>query len=102
MRVLVIGTGGVGSAVAPIAARRDFFERMTFADVDLDRAKAVVDRVGDSRFSAVHVDAADAGQLTELARTEQADAILNAGDPRFNPPIFAAARAPAAPTSTWR
>src|ERR687898_178312 len=26
MRILVVGTGGVGSAVAPIAARRDFYE----------------------------------------------------------------------------
>ena len=26
MRILVVGAGGVGSAVAPIAARRDFFE----------------------------------------------------------------------------
>ena len=34
VRVLVVGTGGVGSAVAPIAARRDFFERIVFADID--------------------------------------------------------------------
>jgi saccharopine dehydrogenase-like NADP-dependent oxidoreductase len=27
MRILVVGAGGVGGAVAGIAARRDFFER---------------------------------------------------------------------------
>jgi glycine/D-amino acid oxidase-like deaminating enzyme len=36
MRILVIGAGGVGSAVAAIARRRDFFERMVLADVSHD------------------------------------------------------------------
>jgi saccharopine dehydrogenase (NAD+, L-lysine-forming) len=43
VRVLVIGTGGVGSTVGPIAQRRSFFERITFADVDPKRAQALVD-----------------------------------------------------------
>ena len=38
MRILVIGAGGVGSAVAAIAQRRDFFERMVLADLVDDRA----------------------------------------------------------------
>ena len=29
---LVVGAWGVGSAVAPIAARRDFFDRIVIAD----------------------------------------------------------------------
>jgi saccharopine dehydrogenase (NAD+, L-lysine forming) len=60
MRVLVIGAGGVGSAFAPIAARRDFFEHVVFADHDEARARRIVDRYGDGRFSAVRVDASDA------------------------------------------
>ena len=43
MRVLVVGAGGVGGAVAPIAARRYFFERMVVADYDKARAETVVD-----------------------------------------------------------
>ena len=39
MRILVIGAGGVGSAVVPIAARRDFFEQMVVADYDVGRAE---------------------------------------------------------------
>ena len=46
MRILVVGAGGVGSAVAPIAARRSFFEAMVVADYDAGRAEAVVARVG--------------------------------------------------------
>ena len=91
MRVLVIGAGGVGAAVAAVAKRRDFFERMTFADVSLERARAVVEREGDDRFAAVHVDASDAAGIAELIALERADAVLNAVDPRFNLPIFEAA-----------
>ena len=39
MRILVIGAGGVGSAVVPIAVRRDFFERLVVADYDPARAE---------------------------------------------------------------
>ncbi len=91
MRVLVVGTGGVGSAVAPIAARRDFFERIVFSDLDPARPQALVDRLEDDRFGAAQLDASDAAAIAELARTEKCDAILNAADPRFNPPIFQAA-----------
>jgi saccharopine dehydrogenase-like NADP-dependent oxidoreductase len=89
--VLVVGTGGVGSAVAPIAARRDFFERIVFSDLDPARPRALVDRLGDDRFGAAQLDASDAAAIAELARIEKCDAILNAADPRFNPPIFQAA-----------
>ena len=40
MRILVVGAGGVGAAFAPIAARRDFYERIVFADYDEARARA--------------------------------------------------------------
>ena len=91
MRVLVVGSGGVGSALAPIAARRDFYEHFVFADHDEARARRVVDRYGDGRFSAARVDAGDAAAVADLARTTKADAILNAVDPRFVLPIFDAA-----------
>jgi saccharopine dehydrogenase (NAD+, L-lysine forming) len=91
VRILVVGAGGVGSALAPIVARRDFFEHVVFADHDEARARRVVDRAGDDRFSAARVDARDAAAVAELARTSRADAILNAVDPRFVMPIFDAA-----------
>jgi saccharopine dehydrogenase (NAD+, L-lysine forming) len=87
----VVGTGGVGSAMAPIAARRSFFERMVFADLDEARPRAVAERLGDERFGAAQVDASDAAAIAALARSERVDAIVNATDPRFNPAIFQAA-----------
>jgi saccharopine dehydrogenase (NAD+, L-lysine forming) len=91
MKVLVVGTGGVGGAVAAVAKRRDFFERMTFADLDPARPQALVEREGDERLAAAQVDASDREALIGLLRETGADAILNAADPRFNPPIFEAA-----------
>ena len=89
MRILVVGSGGVGSAFAPIVARRDFWEHVVFADIDESRAQRIVDRYGsDSRFSAAKVDATDAAQVAEVARAHRADVILNAADPRFVMPIF--------------
>src|SRR3954470_22279330 len=89
MKVLVGGTGGVGTAVAAVAQPRDFFERIPFAARDPARPRALVDRLDDSRFGAAQVDASDAGSVAALAR--HADVVLNATDPRFNLPVFEAA-----------
>jgi saccharopine dehydrogenase-like NADP-dependent oxidoreductase len=89
MRVLIVGAGGVGAAVAAIARRRTFIEHLTLADVDERRAAAVVARMGDDRrFASARVDASDEAQLAELIASIAPDAVLNATDPRFNEPIF--------------
>ena len=94
MRILVVGAGGVGAAAAAIAQRRSFCSHMVLADVAPQAALAVVERLGEpDRFSAAQVDASDEAALVALLRETRADAVLNATDPRFNEPIFAAAHA---------
>src|SRR6478672_7412614 len=88
MRILVIGTGGVGSAFAAIARRRSFFDHCALADYDVARAEAVARATDDGRFSAHAVDASSRDGVAELVRATRADAVLNAVDPRFNEPIF--------------
>jgi len=89
MKILVVGSGGVGAAFAPIAARRDFYDHIVFADIDEARAQGVVDRFGAAgTFSAAKVDATDAADVTAVAKANGIDAILNAADPRFVPGIF--------------
>ena len=91
MRVLVVGAGGVGSAIASIAARRDVFEHIVLADVDHARAARAATRT-ESAPSAGHQ-----GRCRRPARPGRvdpfgaADVVVNACDPRFNPPIFDAA-----------
>jgi saccharopine dehydrogenase (NAD+, L-lysine-forming) len=93
MRILVVGSGGVGAAFAPIASRRAFYERIVFADHDEGRARSVVDRYdgGTGRFTAATVDASDAADVAGLCRAEGITHVLNAVDPRFVMPIFDAA-----------
>jgi saccharopine dehydrogenase-like NADP-dependent oxidoreductase len=88
MRILVIGAGGVGSAVAPIAARRDFYEHLVIADYDVARSARVVDAVADPRFEAAQVDASSADAVAALIREHRITHVLNAVDPRFVMPIF--------------
>ena len=92
VKTLVVGAGGVGAAFAAIAQRRAVFEQVVLADVALERAQVVADRLGEpDRFSAERVDASSREELVELIGRVQPDAILNACDPRFNEPIFGAA-----------
>src|SRR3954454_24112181 len=91
MRILVVGAGGVGSAVAAVARRGRFFESMTLADVDVSRAEAAVAPLDDERFASASVDGSDPASLAETITTSGADVVLNATDPSFNPEIFQAA-----------
>ena len=98
----MVGAGGVGAAVAAVAQRRDFVERLVLADVDESRAAAAAERTGDPRVGSAPIDASDPAAIAALARAERADAILNAVDPRFNPASSRPPSTPAARTSTWR
>jgi saccharopine dehydrogenase-like NADP-dependent oxidoreductase len=92
MRVLVVGSGGVGSAFVAIAARREVYEHIVVADVDIDKANAAVSNAGSAadggRIVASVIDASSADAVTDLAKSMRADVVLNACDPRLNPPIF--------------
>ncbi|HEU4973338.1 MAG TPA: saccharopine dehydrogenase C-terminal domain-containing protein [Gaiellaceae bacterium] len=88
MRILVVGTGGVGSAFAQIATRRSFFEHCALADYDAARPAEVVATLSDGRFSAHAIDASSPDSIVELIRKTRADAVLNSVDPLFNVPIF--------------
>ncbi len=90
MKALVIGAGGVGSAIVNIASRKSFITSMVLADRTLARAEAAVARVNDSRFSAAQVNAAELEDIRELIRKANPDVVINAVDPRHVMPIFLA------------
>ncbi|MBM2619743.1 saccharopine dehydrogenase NADP-binding domain-containing protein [Actinoplanes sp. LDG1-06] len=93
MRILAVGAGGVGSAAALIAARRDFFDLFVVADYDLARAEKAAAATTDARFAAAQVDASSAGSIAALCREHGITHVFNAVDPRFVMPVFEGAAA---------
>ncbi len=99
MRILLVGAGGVGDAIAKIAARRSFFETMIVSDYDLTRAEKTIAWIesmhgaqGD-RFVAAQIDASDAAVVERVAREHAATHVMNAVEPKFVMPIFTGAQA---------
>jgi saccharopine dehydrogenase (NAD+, L-lysine forming) len=89
MRVLLIGVGTVGEAIARMAAKRDWCEAMVLADYDVERATALRAQIGGAgRFPVEQIDARNAASVTDVARRHGVDLVMNAVDPRFVMPIF--------------
>jgi saccharopine dehydrogenase (NAD+, L-lysine-forming) len=91
MRILIVGAGGVGSALVSILAHRHIGEQVVVADVDPVRSRTIAERHRDvihPRVTAASVDASSRCDLERLMTDTQADVVVNACDPRFNPPIF--------------
>lgn len=89
MKVLLVGVGTVGEAIAKLSRGRPWLEQMVLADYDLDRARRVSAQVGDTRsHPAERIDASDPAQVEQLARAYGVDLVMNSVDPRFLMPVF--------------
>jgi saccharopine dehydrogenase-like NADP-dependent oxidoreductase len=100
MRILLVGAGGVGDAIAKIAARRSFYEQVIVSDYDLARAERTVGWIAErhgaevaARFTATRIDASDASAVESVAREHRATHVMNAVEPKFVPTVFAGALA---------
>lgn len=101
MRILLVGAGGVGDAIAKISARRSFFEVMVVTDYDITRAQRTIawlkDKHGaaaiEGRFIADQIDASKPESVTEVALRHGATHVMNAVEPKFVQTIFAGALA---------
>jgi saccharopine dehydrogenase-like NADP-dependent oxidoreductase len=99
MRILLVGAGGVGNAIAKIAARRSFFEAMIVSDYDLARAEATVAWIAArhpdaaDRFVAAKIDASNPDDVAAVAKEHGATHVMNAVEPKFVPTIFTGALA---------
>ena len=92
MKVLLLGVGGVGEAIANLAEERPWISRMVLADYNYERAKYVSQDLGEEeRFPAEFIDAADKEMIKKMAHEYDVDVILNACDAQFNVSIFDAA-----------
>ena len=96
MKVLLVGTGGVGEAIASIAHRRDpkgeWLDLMVLANRSKERAEKLSARLGDpKRFPAEQINARSKDDIVAMAKKYDVDLIMNACDPSFNMEIFNAA-----------
>lgn len=93
MKVLLVGVGGVGEAIAVIAQDKPWLEQMVLADYNLKRAKEVRRKLHapKKKFPVEWIDAGDKQQIVDMARQYGVDLIMNAVDPSFNENIFDAA-----------
>jgi saccharopine dehydrogenase-like NADP-dependent oxidoreductase len=92
MKVLLVGVGGVGEAIAAIARERPWVEQIVLCDYNKKRAEEVQKKLGEpARFPAEFIDAGNQELIEELARKYAVDLIMNAVDPVFNEKIFDAA-----------
>lgn len=98
MRILLIGAGGVGDAVAKVAAERSFYEVMVVSDYDLTRAEKTIDWIRDrhgddvaARFIPAKIDASNAANVVELCKAHNITHVINAVEPKFVPTVFSAA-----------
>jgi saccharopine dehydrogenase-like NADP-dependent oxidoreductase len=99
MRLLLVGAGGVGDAIAKIAARRDFYELVVVSDYDITRAERTIGWIAAmhpekaARFVAARIDASDPENVAAVATEHGATHVMNAVEPKFVPTIFAGALA---------
>jgi saccharopine dehydrogenase-like NADP-dependent oxidoreductase len=92
VKILLVGVGGVGEALAVIAKDRPWMDQMVLADYNFARTKEVQGKLGDAqKFPAEKVDASDGAQIIALAKKYGVDLIMNAVEPVFNESIFEAA-----------
>ena len=71
MKVLLVGVGGVGEAIAMIAKNRPWVEQIVLADYNLKRAQEVQAKLGDpQRFPAEFIDAGKQELIEALDRME--------------------------------
>jgi saccharopine dehydrogenase (NAD+, L-lysine-forming) len=94
MKILLVGVGGVGEAIAVIAKSQPWVEKVVLSDYNLDRVKEVQAKLGDPiRFPGEWIDANQQELIEKIAKQYQVDLIMNACDPSFNVPIFEASYA---------
>ena len=72
MKILVLGAGRMGLGAAYDLAHSDGVKAITVADVDSERARAVVSTIGGEKLTLAQVDVADQRQVIELMRGHDA------------------------------
>ena len=92
MRLLIIGTGGVGTSVAKIIKRAgkegEWAQKVVLSDYNVARAETVAKDVNDPRFVPEKIDARDPESIKAVVKKHDITWVLNTVEPEFNETIF--------------
>ena len=88
-KVLVLGAGAQGGPCASILARDKDVSAIVLADINIDLANKVKDKIKSDKITTMKV---DAGKIEDIEKAASGvDAIINLALPRFNPNVLKAA-----------
>jgi saccharopine dehydrogenase (NAD+, L-lysine forming) len=76
------GCGAVGSIAVETLARQDLFHEVVIGDLDLDKARKLISRLGSPKISAVYVNAFEPGTIRQALAG--ADVVLNCIGPFYS------------------
>jgi saccharopine dehydrogenase (NAD+, L-lysine-forming) len=94
MKVLLVGVGGVGEAIAVLAKNRGWVDQMVLADYNLERCREVQAKLGNpAKYPVEFVDASRQENVEALIKKHGVGAVINSVDPIFNQQIFDASYA---------
>jgi len=92
LKLLIIGSGGVGQSAAMIIKKAGeegrWAEKVVLSDYNLARAEEVAALCNDPRFVPEQIDAGNADQIKDLVQKHDINFIMNAVEPVFNENIF--------------
>jgi saccharopine dehydrogenase (NAD+, L-lysine-forming) len=75
------GCGAVGSIAVETLARQDLFHEVVIGDLDLDKARQLISRLGSPKISAVYVNAFEPETIRQALAG--ADVVLNCIGPFY-------------------
>ena len=89
MRISVVGVGVQGSSIAFLLAKEPEVSEVVCADINLDRAREVVERLKSDKACAEKVDAGKLDELVEVLKGS--DVVINSSHPKFDLNVMSAA-----------
>ena len=89
LKISVVGVGAQGSSIAYLLAKEPEVSEIVCADINLDRARQVVEELKSDK---VYAERVDAGKIDELVKVSKgSDTVINATHPKFNLNVMNAA-----------
>ena len=92
-KVLIIGAGAQGNVISGVLAKAEDVAEITLADINLERAREIVQYVGSGKIKTARVNAADTADVAGLMKKGGYDLVVNATLMTFNRQILEGALA---------